>query len=207
MPPFPRFSLAADPAPENVRSSRPRTTRPLGRTAAALLFALSPRGRGTRRRPADADRPRTDPRHRLARDLDNCRQERDRWRRHADSYEQELTLVSQERTHLLAWLAALHPSTAVITPATRSQAHGTYLLWLVAGGRQLSWQLSLTDLSLFTHVPYSEWTADTSPDDTHSPWDQATHIRRHTHLLTFEASLLSIPGPAEGRPHEEPGPN
>ncbi|MGW7262142.1 hypothetical protein [Streptomyces sp. NPDC054842] len=204
MPPPPN-SLPADPAPESPRSSRPRPTGPLGRTAAALLFVLCPRGRGTRRRPADADRPRTEPRRLLARDLDDCRQERDRWRRHADSYERELTLVSLERAHLLAWLAALHPSTAVITPATEPRTQGTYLLRLVTGSRQLSWQLSLTELSLFTHVPYVEKATDPSPEAAHSARDQAAHIRRHTHLLTVEASLLGIPGPAEGQPQEESG--
>lgn len=121
-----------EPASDGPRHRRSRAARPVGRMA-ALLRLLGSRGR--------APRQRTVPRHDFSPDLDGCRQELARWQRHADSFERELTRVSFERAHLLAWLAALHPSSAVVTPAVGVGPDGTHLLRLVAGGRQLSWRL------------------------------------------------------------------
>ncbi|MFF8484858.1 hypothetical protein [Streptomyces antibioticus] len=168
----------------------PPTSGPVGRTAAALLRRLRPRG--AQEQQAAVPRPR------LALDLDDCRQERERWQRHADSYERELSLVARERAHLLAWLAALHPASAVITPAPDGGTDGTHLLRLVAGERQLSWRLPPADLPLFAHVPYMEPTGTPSPGDGRRSPDQAAHIRRHTRLLALEGSLFTAP--VERRP-------
>ncbi|MGW5472001.1 hypothetical protein [Streptomyces chartreusis] len=171
-------SPPSDPQPDVPGTDHPPSPGPLGRAAAVLLRALRRRGKPLARR--------TGPRHRLGRDLDACRQERDRWRRHADSYERELTRTRHERAHLLAWLAALHPSSAVLTPDTGSGPDGPYLLCVEAGGRQLSWRLSPADLPLFAHVPYAQ---PVIPDSPASP-DQTAHIRHHTSLLAMEGTLF-----------------
>ncbi|MET9734027.1 hypothetical protein ABZZ79_26255 [Streptomyces sp. NPDC006458] len=129
-----------------------------------------------------------------------------RWQRHADSYAQESGRLSRERAHLLAWLAALHPASAVITPAVRAGHHGSVRLRLMAGGRQLSWSVRPDDLALFEHVPFAEPAmehplghAESHTDehtDEHAEGtgaDQDAHIRRHTHLLAIEGSLLGVP--------------
>ncbi|MFJ8110735.1 hypothetical protein [Streptomyces sp. NPDC096132] len=187
------------PHPEGPWSGRPRThlpraVRPAGRIAAAVLRLLRERDR-----PAPQE---DDPRHRLALDLDDCRQELARWQRHADSYEQELTHVARERAHLLAWLAALHPSSAVITPVADAGPSGTHLLRLMAGERLLSWRLPSTDLPLFAHVPHTEPTATPPRRDGPGAPDQSAHIRRHTRLLAMEGSLFVTP--AETQPSARP---
>lgn len=156
---------------------------PLGRTAAALCRAL---------RSGRVPRP---DRH----DLDDCRRERDRWQRHADSYERELTRVRLDHAHLLAWLAALHPASAVLTPDSEAGPDGVHRLRIEAGGRQLSWRLHPTDLPLFVHTPYAPHPlAADSPPAT----EQAAHLRRHTRLLALEGMLLTRP--AEARPLARP---
>ncbi|MFD5846771.1 hypothetical protein [Streptomyces chartreusis] len=167
-----------DPLPDVPGAAHPRSPGPLGRAAGALLRAL--------RRCGKPFAWRTGSRHRLGRDLDACRRERDRWRRHADSYERELTRTRHEHAHLLAWLAALHPSSAVLTPDAGSGPDGPHLLCVEAGGRQLSWRLSPADLPLFAHVPY----AQPVPTDSPAPLDQTAHIRRHTRLLAMEGTLF-----------------
>lgn len=119
-------------------------------------------------------------RARLALDLDTCRQERDRWRHNADSYEQELTGVRLERAHLLAWLAALHPSSAVLT---ERDADGGPVLSLRAGEHTLFWPLAPAELPLFAHVPYA------APAPREEAHDRAARIREHTRLLAVEDML------------------
>ncbi|WP_327185370.1 hypothetical protein [Streptomyces sp. NBC_01334] len=137
-------------------------------------------------------------RHGPSPDLDDCRQELARWQRHADSFERELTRVSFERAHLLAWLAALHPSSAVVAPAVGAGPDGTHLLRLVAGGRQLSWRLPPRDIPLFAHVPYTERATGHLQRDGPTAAEQAAHIRSHTRLLAIEGTLFAAP--AERRP-------
>ncbi|MFG1671033.1 hypothetical protein [Streptomyces sp. Y7] len=170
-------SPSSDPLPDAPGPGLPRSPGPLGRATAALLRVL--RGRGTPLAPGSG------PRHRLGRDLDDCRQERERWQRHADSYERELTDARRERAHLLAWLAALHPSSAVLTPDTGAGPDGAHLLRIDAGGGQLCWRLAPAELPLFVHVPYAHPAAADRP----APPDQAAHIDRHTRLLAMEGIL------------------
>lgn len=178
-----------EPLSEGSRNRHSRAARPLGRMA-ALRRLFGPRDR--------APRPEAAPRHSLSPDLDDCRRELARWQRHADSFERELTRVSFERAHLLAWLAALHPSSAVVTPAVGAGPDGTHLLRLVAGGRQLSWRLLPRDIPLFAHVPYTERATVHGQRDGPTVVEQAAHIRGHTRLLALEGTLFA--GPAERRP-------
>ncbi|MGW4087390.1 hypothetical protein ACWEGS_30620 [Streptomyces sp. NPDC004822] len=129
-------------------------------------------------------RPEGSPRRPCERELELCRQERDRWQRHADSYERDLTRVRLERAQLLAWLAALHPASAVLTRG----ADGIHQLGIEAGGRQLSWPLHPADLAQFAHIPYAPHTA--GPHG-RAGGDQTAHLRRHTRLLAMEGMLFA----------------
>lgn len=152
--------------------------------------------------------PSTDPLTVLARDLQAAKDEAARWKRHADTYAEERdTAVKafnskvqeaedrtkerdgayRERAHLLAWLAALHPSSAVITPASDVDGEdGWHLLYLVAGGWQMSWHIAPQDVPLFRDVELVE------PTDTRAQWDghgteqKYQRIRQHTRLLALE---------------------
>ncbi|WP_406006456.1 hypothetical protein OG440_09810 [Streptomyces sp. NBC_00637] len=182
-----------EPLPDGSRDRRSRAARPAGRLA-ALRRLFRPRG--------PAPGPRTRPRHSASPDLDDCRRELARWQRHADSFERELTRVSFERAHLLAWLAALHPASAVVVPAVGAGTDGTHLLRLVAGGRQLSWGLPPRDVPLFAHVPYTERPTGHLQRDGPDAVEQAAHIRSHTRLLALEGTLFAAP--AERRPRARP---
>ncbi|CCK27107.1 hypothetical protein BN159_2728 [Streptomyces davaonensis JCM 4913] len=174
-------SPPSEPWPDDPRANDLRLDALPGRLAAALRRFLWPFAR-TREQSAD-------PSQRLALDLEDCRHQRDRWRRHADSYERELTRVRMERAHLLAWLAALHPSSAVLTDGGGAGAGGSYALSLRAGERGLSWSLAPAELPLFTHVPHAEPASSTPLSEA----DQAAHIRDHTRLLAIEGILSAAP--------------
>ncbi|GGR00616.1 hypothetical protein [Streptomyces asoensis] len=182
--------------PEESASDGPRARRARAARTGVLRRLLRPRDRTVR--------PQTAPRHDTAPDLDDCRRELARWQRHADSFERELTRVSFERAHLLAWLAALHPSSAVVAPAAGAGPDGTHLLRLVAGGRQLSWRLPPRDIPLFAHVPYTERATGHLSRDGPAAAEQAAHIRSHTRLLALEGTLFAAPAPARGRPQAGP---
>ncbi|MET7458181.1 hypothetical protein ABZT03_41365 [Streptomyces sp. NPDC005574] len=199
MPSSPTAPPPEEPGAGASRAHRPRTPGPLGTAAAALLRVLRPRGRRAPRKHRRTTRREAALRHRLTLDLDDCRQQRDRWQRHADSYERELTVVSLERAHLLAWVAALHPASAVVVPAAGPGPAGTHQLRLVVGRRPLSWRLRPADLALFTHVRHAEPTTAPAEGDVHRPLDQAAHIRRHTRLLAIEATLFTAPAATGGR--------
>ncbi|WAZ24483.1 hypothetical protein STRCI_005904 [Streptomyces cinnabarinus] len=195
MPPPPQAPWPDAPRPDARRPDDPRpgdVRQPAalpGRLAAALRRVL--------RAPARTRERRAEPSLRLASDLENCRQQRDRWRRNADSYERELSRVRLERVHLLAWLAALHPSSAVLTDGGTG-ADGVRALSLRAGERGLSWPLAPAELPLFAHVPYAEHAASAPLGEA----DQAAHIREHIRLLAIEG-ILSAP-PAERPPPARP---
>ncbi|MFJ3666742.1 hypothetical protein ACIPSE_09840 [Streptomyces sp. NPDC090106] len=142
------------------------------------------------------------------RDLADCRRQRDRWRHHADCYERELTRVRNERAHLLAWLAALHPASAVLlAPDPEAGPDGGHRLCVEAGGRRMSWHLRPADLPLFTHTRHAPAGV---PAPAHQLLEQAAHLRRHTRLLALEGLLsaesapASPPGDAEGSPGPAP---
>src|SRR5690606_24268656 len=102
----------------------------------------------------------------------------------------------QERAHLLAWLAALHPAGAVLPPPLTGSGHeGAHRLCLEAGGWHLIWRLPPGGLALFTHVPSppEHVTAHLAPAGDNAA-GQAARIRRHTWSPAFESALWSGPG-------------
>jgi hypothetical protein len=97
--------------------------------------------------------------------------------------EAERDSVYRERAQLLAWLAALHP--AVITPAADVNEPDWQILYLTAGGRQMSWHISPSDAELFKRVPH------VPADDPRAQWDGHTtaqkydRIRQHTTVVNL----------------------
>jgi hypothetical protein len=72
----------------------------------------------------------------------------------------------RERAHLTAWLATLHP--AVIAPAPDVDEPGWQILYLTAGGRQMSWHIHPRDADLYAHVER------VPADDPRAQWDGHT---------------------------------
>ncbi|MEU9792915.1 hypothetical protein AB0E27_20195 [Streptomyces sparsogenes] len=106
----------------------------------------------------------------------------------AEQAEAERDQAYRERVHLLAWLAALHPANAVITPADDVDEPGWQLLYLLVGGWQMSWHIHPRDVSLFDHVervlpddPRAEW-------DGHSTTTKYERIQQHVRRLTTDRS-------------------
>ncbi|MGW2831605.1 hypothetical protein [Streptomyces sp. NPDC001286] len=131
---------------------------------------------------------RDEDRQRLETDLRNCAEATARWQRHADSYAHELRRTTRERAQLLAWLAALHPASAVVTVFDDPDGSmDSYCLRLVAGGRVLSWPIARDDLPLFDHVPC---VVTASPYETHveETAERAAHLRQHTRLLARDGA-------------------
>jgi hypothetical protein len=142
-----------------------------------------------------ADRP-ADRLHRLSEDLVTSRAQTARWQRHADAYARERDSVERERAHLLAWLAALHPSSAVVSqapaPAPDGMAGGQQILSLVAGGRALSWALAPRDAPLFQHVRRAGGTDTRAWRDAREIEAQYAHIHRHTRMLALEDDVARV---------------
>lgn len=92
----------------------------------------------------------------------------------------------RERAHLTAWLAVIHP--AVITPATDISEPGWQILYITAGGRQLSWHIHPRDAELYAHVEH------VAADDPRAQWDGHTTEQKYAAIrsLTF--------GDLRGRP-------
>jgi hypothetical protein len=153
---------------------------------------------------------RTDPILRLTQDFTAALSETARWKQHADSYEQDReravkALASayndrvsaySEVAHLLSWLAALHPASAVITPARDGADDGGRVLWLVAGGWQMSWPIAAADAHLFQHVTAVERTDPRAQWDGHGTEQKYERIRSHVRLLALDE--LGADGPSTG---------
>lgn len=85
-----------------------------------------------------------------------------------------------ERARLLAWLAALHP--AVLAPAPDVEDEdGWMILYLTAGGQQLSWHIAPTDLDLFPHVER------VTADDPRAQWDGHTTDEKYQRIAHITA--------------------
>ncbi|MGW3442210.1 hypothetical protein [Streptomyces sp. NPDC001076] len=124
---------------------------------------------------------------RQAEDLAAAREDAERWKGHADSYERERDHAYRERAQLLAWLAALHPATTVITDSPDVDEDGWQLLYLVAGGWQMSWHIAPEDGELFRHVTKVDVTDPRAQWDGHGSEQKYERIRNHTRLLALDA--------------------
>ncbi|MBP5930164.1 hypothetical protein F3K39_19035 [Streptomyces sp. LBUM 1479] len=159
----------------------------------------------------------SDPVARLVRDLQAARDEAARWKRYAETYDTERTEAGQlcdqyrneleraekerdgayrERAQLLAWLAALHPSTTVITQSPDVDEDGWQLLYLVAGGWQLSWHIHPRDAELFRHVTVVDVTDPRAQWDGHGSEQKYERIHNHVRLLALDE--LGGDGPSTG---------
>ncbi|MDG9703753.1 hypothetical protein [Streptomyces sp. DH37] len=97
--------------------------------------------------------------------------------------EKERDGAYRERAHLLAWLAALHPASAVIAPAEDVDDPRWQLLYLTVGGWQMTWHIAPDDAHLFEDVEH------VAADDPRAQWDGHTtdqkyaRLRAHTNAL------------------------
>lgn len=89
----------------------------------------------------------------------------------------------RERAHLLALLAALHPS--VIAPAPDVDEPGWQILYLQIGGRQASWHIAPRDAELFAHVEH------VPADDRRAQWDGHTTEEKYAHIGEHAARLYA----------------
>ncbi|MFF5984385.1 hypothetical protein ACFY78_36640 [Streptomyces olindensis] len=120
---------------------------------------------------------------RQAEELRLAREEAARWKDHADSYDCERSDTQRECAQLLAWLAALHPASAVIAPA--HDGDGSQDLYIVAGGWQLSWSIPAEHADLFKHVPVVDVTDVRAQWDGHGAEQRGERIRQHVRLLAL----------------------
>lgn len=159
-----------------------------------------------------------DPTAILSTALADAKDEAARWKRHADTYADERDTavkafnakVSEldaarrerdgaygERAQLLAWLASLHPSTTVITTAADvTDEDGWQLLYLVAGGWQMSWHIAPRDTALFKYVTAVEPSDERAKWDGHDTEQKYERIRGHVRLLALDA--LAADGASTG---------
>ncbi|MFZ3569453.1 hypothetical protein ACNYS0_21105 [Streptomyces sp. BH034] len=122
----------------------------------------------------------------------------ERWQGHADSYAKQATAaeryrdsVLRDRAHLLAWISALHPATTVITPAAEGDDAGWHVLYLTAGGWQMSWHIAPAEVPLFAHVERVEPTDPRAQWDGHGDTQKHQRIRQHVRLLALEDGALT----------------
>ncbi|MEU6535551.1 hypothetical protein [Streptomyces sp. NPDC047000] len=130
---------------------------------------------------------------RQAQTLAAARAEAARWKRHADDFareaedrEKERDGAYRERAQLLAWLTALHPATSVITASPDVDEDGWQLLYLVAGGWQMSWHIHPRDADLFRHVTVVDVTDPQAQWDGHGTVQKYERIRNHVRLLVLD---------------------
>ncbi|WP_052479817.1 hypothetical protein [Streptomyces sp. NBRC 110035] len=137
----------------------------------------------------------------LIADLQDAEQNARRWKQHADSFEQDRERAVEaladrirerdgayrERAQLLAWLTALHPDTSVLTASPDVDEDGWQLLYLVAGGWQMSWHIHPRDAALFRHVTLVDVTDPRAQWDGHGTQQKYERIGNHVRLLVLEA--------------------
>ncbi|MBK3563197.1 MULTISPECIES: hypothetical protein [unclassified Streptomyces] len=137
---------------------------------------------------------------RLTQDLTAALSEVAQWKQHADSYDQERERAVEalaertrerdgaygERAQLLAWITALHPATSVITQSPDVDEDGWQLLYLVAGGWQMSWHIHPRDADLFRHVTVVDVTDPQAQWDGHGTVQKYERIHNHVRLLALD---------------------
>ncbi|MFG2277553.1 hypothetical protein ACGFNQ_02545 [Streptomyces asoensis] len=138
---------------------------------------------------------------RLTQELNAALAEAARWKRQADSFEKDRERAVEalvgciaerdgaygERAQLLAWLAALHPATTVITQSPDVDEDGWQLLYLVAGGWQMSWHIHPRDAHLFQHVTVVDVTDPRAQWDGHGTVQKYERMRGHVRLLALDS--------------------
>jgi hypothetical protein len=137
---------------------------------------------------------------RLTQELNAALAEAAQWKQHADSYDRDreravealaevhrdVYVLHSEMAHLLAWLAALHPASSVITPARPDESDGAHVLYLVAGGWQMSWPIGRELVPLFKQVPVVQRTDPRAQWDGHGTEQKYERIRSHVRLLALD---------------------
>ncbi|MEU4170988.1 hypothetical protein AB0F46_29425 [Streptomyces sp. NPDC026665] len=140
---------------------------------------------------------------RQAEALRTAREDVERWKQHAESYDRERGDALRECALLLAWIAALHPASAVIAPA--HDGEGTLDLYIVAGGWQLCWSVPEHDASLFQHVTAVDVTDARAQWDGHGTEQRGERIHNHIRLLALDdlgANALTVgPTPSRSEAH------
>ncbi|MFJ5638689.1 hypothetical protein [Streptomyces sp. NPDC093223] len=126
--------------------------------------------------------------------LRTAREDAERWKGHADSYERERDEALRAQALLLAWIAALHPAAAVITPA--HDGEGSQDLYIVAGGWQLHWLLEAEHADLFRHVTAVDVTDERAQWDGHGSEQRDERIHNHVRLLALD--VLGADDPVTG---------
>ncbi|MGA5820879.1 hypothetical protein ACPC54_23800 [Kitasatospora sp. NPDC094028] len=97
----------------------------------------------------------------------------------------------RERAHLTAWLATIHP--AVIAPAADVEELGWQILYITAGGRQLSWHIHPRDADLYRHVER------VTSDDPRAQWDGHTTEQKYAAISEMSSGRLAGAATAEAR--------
>ena len=171
---------------KNHRNQEPEPVRPwfarLFRRPAGVTPVMTPPHTGSRL-PNLGDVLAADVRQ--AEDLHLAREEAARWKSHADEFAREWDHAERETALLLAWIAALHPASAVVAPS--HDPEGSQDLYVVAGGWQLSWPIAARDADLFRHVPVVDVTDVRAQWDGHGSEQRAERIRNHVRLLALDA--------------------
>ncbi|HEY3683442.1 MAG TPA: hypothetical protein VGL93_10405 [Streptosporangiaceae bacterium] len=107
----------------------------------------------------------------------------------------EMRALYRERAHLVAHLAALHPSVLAYNDPNEPTRP---VLYVDAHGGQLSWHISPDDLELFEHVP------QVAPDDPRAKWDGHSTDTKYLRLggLTDDAARVAAKKRKRARPTE-----
>ncbi|MFD3835345.1 hypothetical protein ACFWWC_03685 [Streptomyces sp. NPDC058642] len=130
---------------------------------------------------------------RQAEELNAAREEAARWKAYADEYDREWDHAQYENAQLLAWLAALHPASAVLAPSHTPE--GSQDLYIVAGGWQLSWPVAAAHADLFKHVTVVDVTDPRAQWDGHGTEQRGERIRGHVRLLALESIADAVVTP------------
>ena len=104
-----------------------------------------------------------------------------------EQLQQQLDAAYRERAHLVAWLAALHPS--VIAPAPDVDEPDWQIVYIKAGGWQMTWHVHPRDAELFEDVeslpaddPRAQW-------DGHSTEQKYARMRQHVRVIHMNERL------------------
>lgn len=98
----------------------------------------------------------------------------------------------RERAQLVAWLAAMHES--VIAPAPDVDEPGWQIVYVYAGGWQMSWHVHPRDAELFKRVEHVAADHPRAQWDGHTTEQKHNRIRNHTRVLAVNGRLGAAKG-------------